>query len=41
VNFARADRAVLAHDVVDDALVQRERVEAFLLDLGTSILGGV
>jgi hypothetical protein len=32
---------VLANDVVDDALVRRERVEALLLDLGPSILGGV
>ena len=41
VNLARSDRAVLANDVVDDALVRRERVEALLLDLGPSILGGV
>ena len=41
MNLARPDRAVLANDVVDDALVRRERVEALLLDLGPSILGGV
>jgi len=41
VDLARSDRAVLADDVVDNALVRRERVEALLLDLGPSILGGV
>ena len=32
---------MLADDIVDDALVRRERVEALLLDLGPSILGSV
>jgi len=39
VDLARPDRAVLANDVVDDALVRRERVDALLLDLGPRTLG--
>jgi len=41
VDLARPDRAVLANDVVDNPLMGGERVEALLLDLGPSILGGV
>lgn len=41
VDLARPDRAVLAHDVVDDALMWREWIDALLLNLGPGILGGV
>ncbi|GAB6878357.1 hypothetical protein JCM17823_06310 [Halorubrum gandharaense] len=41
VDLARLDRAVLVNGVVDDPLIQSERVEALLFDLGASILGGI
>jgi len=41
VDFARSERAVLANDVVDCPLMGGEGIEALLLDLGSSILGGV
>jgi hypothetical protein len=41
VDLTRPDRALLANDVVDDALVWRASIAALLLDLGPNILGGV